>query len=123
MTLTSEQAQQGAAALVLGVGVGDALAPRLTGGFFGLDTDAAPLVPWLLRLYGISLVSLGTQVQLAEGGGRKTALEVLAVTSGATGVASLLARARGQVSTRSAVMTAAAAGAVCALAVTALSEA
>jgi hypothetical protein len=123
MTLTSEQAQQAATAMTLGFGVGNTLVPRLMGDTFGLETEAAPLVPWVLRMYGISLVSLGTLMQVADDDSRKTVLEVAVVSSGSMAASSLIARARGQISTRSAIMTAAAAGAVCALALSALSDA
>src|SRR3954453_24007071 len=54
-----ERLPQVVATGAVAIGAGHTLAPRLSGRFWGLEPDSAPVVPHLVRAYGISLIGLG----------------------------------------------------------------
>ena len=110
-----EQLPQVVATGAVAIGAGHVLAPRLSGRFWGLEPDAAPVVPHVIRAYGVTLLGprpqrddaeaeQGLSMQVATGVGLGTAL---------TGV---LGAAQHRVSGRSAAMTVVAAGGLAALA-------
>ena len=107
----------GASALT--IGVGHVLTPNGSGRFWGLAPQTAPVVPHVIRLYGLSLIGLGVVVM-------RTTAEQDLVMSVATGVATgtaltgLLGGMRGRVGKRSMAMTVLAAGGLAALAGSAL---
>ncbi len=104
------------------IGVGHVIAPNGSGRFWGLAPQTAPVVPHVIRLYGLSLIGLGVVIV-------RTASEQDLVMSVATGVATgtaltgLLGGLRGRVGRRSATMTVLAAGGLAALAGAALRSA
>ena len=49
------------------VGAGSFLAPKLTGGLFGLDVDGNPQAPYLARLFGIRDVALAYGIAVTSG--------------------------------------------------------
>jgi hypothetical protein len=110
----------GAGALT--IGVGHVIAPNWSGRFWGLAPQTAPVVPHVIRLYGLSLIGLGAVIV-------RTTSEQDLVMSVATGVATgtaltgLLGGLRGRVGRRSMVMTVLAAGGLGALAGSALRSA
>jgi hypothetical protein len=107
----------GAGALT--IGVAHVITPIGSGRFWGLAPQTAPVVPHVIRLYGLSLIGLGVVIV-------RTTSEQDLVMSVATGVATgtaltgLLGGLRGRVGKRSVAMTVLAAGGLAALSGSAL---
>lgn len=98
------------------IGVTNVLAPRLSGRFWGIPPDAAPVVPHLGRIYGLALAGLGALSLMVDERERRDTLRLGAVVAGGTAAADVLAWARGQLGARGAVTGAVAAGVLAALA-------
>src|SRR5215203_2317583 len=107
----------GAGALT--IGAGHVIAPNGSGRFWGLAPQAAPVVPHLIRLYGLSLIGLGV-VTLRTTSEQDLMMSVATGVGTATALTGLLGGLRGRVGGRSAVMTVLAAGGLAALAGAAL---
>jgi hypothetical protein len=109
-------------ASAVAIGVGHVVTPTGSGRFWGLAPQTAPVVPHVIRLYGLSLIGLGVVIV-------RTTSEQDLVMGVAVGVATgtaltgLLGGLRGRVGRRSAAMTVLAAGGLAALALSALRSA
>jgi hypothetical protein len=115
------QIPQVVAAGTLALGAGLAAAPVVSGRFWGLAPDSAPVVPHLIRVYGLSLVGLGLAT-LRPGSDPVEMMRVATGVSAGTALAGLLGGMRGRVGARSSVMTVATAGGLAALAASAVRE-
>ena len=91
------------------IGAGCAVAPVASGRFWGLAPDSAPVVPHLVRVYGLSLVGLGLAT-LRPGSDPVEMMRVAAGVSAGTALSALLGAGRGRVTPRSAATTVVAAG-------------
>jgi hypothetical protein len=116
-----DQIPQLVGAGALAIGAGHALVPVASGRFWGLAPESAPVVPHVIRLYGISLVGLGA-VTLQPGADQVVMMTVARLVGAATALTGVLGGLRGQVSRRSAVMTVVVAGGLSALAHAALNQ-
>jgi hypothetical protein len=103
------------------IGAGHVLAPTVSGRFWGLAPGASPVVPHVIRLYGISLVGLGV-TSLTMPAERDGMMRVASGVGSLTALACLLGGLRGRVGPRGALTTAAAAGGLAALAASAVGK-
>jgi hypothetical protein len=110
-----EQLPQVVATGAVAIGAGHALAPTLSGRFWGLDPDAAPVVPHLIRAYGVSLIGLGV-VSFATRSEQGLSMRVATGVGLGTALTGVLGAAQHRVGGRSAAMTVVAAGGLAALA-------
>ena len=115
MSDMSDRLPQVVATGAVAIGAGHALAPTLSGRFWGLDPGSAPVVPYLIRAYGVSLVGLGV-VSLRTRTEQALSMRVATGVGLATAVTGVLGAARHRVSRQSAAMTVVAAGGLAALA-------
>ena len=122
MTSSKDQVAELVGIGTVAIGTGQVLAPTVAGRFWGFAPDAAPVVPHLIRLYGLSLVSLGV-TSLITPAERDGMMRVASGTAAATAIAGLVGGLRGRVSARSALMTVATAGGLAALAGSAVGKA
>jgi hypothetical protein len=99
----------------LAIGAGHALAPIASGRFWGLAPDSAPVVPHLLRAYGVSLAGLGA-VTLRPGADQEAMMGVARAVGVLTALTGVVGGAQGRVGARSAAMTVVTAGGLAALA-------
>ncbi len=104
---------------VLTIGAGHVVAPNGSGRFWGLAPQTAPVVPHVIRLYGLSLIGFGVVTVRTTSELDLVMKVALAVATG-TAVTGLLGGLRGRVGGRSAVMTVLGAGGLAALAAFAL---
>ncbi|MET0764627.1 MAG: hypothetical protein ABWY29_07155 [Blastococcus sp.] len=116
MTIDRDQIPRVVGASALAIGAGHALAPVPSGRFWGLAPDSAPVVPHVIRAYGLSL--MGLAVLTLRAGSDEEVLKVATGVGALTALTGLLGGMRGRVGWRSAVMTVVAAGGLAALAAT-----
>ena len=109
MMADRQQMQQFVGVSVTAIGAGHALAPVTSGRVWGLAPRSAPVVPHLIRAYGVSLAGLGVLTLQGEPP-QPVVLGVAAGAGALTALTGLLAGLRGVVSPRSAVQTVLAAG-------------
>jgi hypothetical protein len=121
MTGNGEQLAQVVGSGALVIGAGHALAPVASGRFWGLAPDSAPVVPHVLRAYGVSLMGLGA-VTLRPGADQEAMMSMARAVGALTALTGVLGAVRGRVGPRSAVMTVVAAGGLAALAHAALAQ-
>lgn len=98
----------GTSALVIG-GV-NVLSARLSGRVWDIPVDAAPVVPHLGRIYGVTLAGLGAQTLMIDEGHRRDALRLGAAVGLGTAAADIASWKRGRLGRRGAVTGALAAG-------------
>jgi hypothetical protein len=103
------------------IGAGHALAPVASGRFWGLAPGSAPVVPHLLRAYGVALLGLGA-VTLRPGADQVGVMVVARAVGGLTALTGVVGAAQGRIGARSAVMTVVAAGGLALLAHAALTR-
>jgi hypothetical protein len=111
--------------LLIGIRVAFALgwvAPRPTGGLFGLDSDANPQGPYLGRLFAAREGLMAAQLLTAEDEELDRALTAQIAVDVADSAAALAAGTRGYITKRTMVMALLAAGAAAALGVLARSR-
>ena len=116
MTQRSEQMQQIVGGSGVLIGLANVAAPHASGRFWDVAPDSAPVVPHLIRIYGINLVTLGVLALRADGDQRQPVLQLAAATAATTAGAGLLAGATGRLGRRGAAMAVAAAGGLAGLA-------
>jgi hypothetical protein len=97
------------------IGAGHALAPVASGRFWGLAPDSAPVVPHLLRAYGVSLMGLGA-VTLRPGADQEAMMSVARAVGALTAATGIVGGAQGRVGARSALMSVGTAGGLAVLA-------
>ena len=105
----------------LAIGAGHTLAPVASGRFWGLAPDSAPVVPHLLRAYGVSLSGLGA-VTLLPGADQQAMMSVARAVGALTALTGAVGGVQGRVGGRSAGMTVVAAGGLAVLAHVALTR-
>jgi hypothetical protein len=115
MVSNREQIPQVVGVSALAIGAGHALAPVLSGRFWGLAPESAPVVPHVIRAYGISLIGLGVVTQRV-GPDQDVVMKVATGVGALTALTGLVGGVRGRVNWRSALMTVATAGGLAALA-------
>jgi|SRR5215212_6503073 hypothetical protein len=115
MVSNREQIPQVVGVSALAIGAGHALAPVRSGRFWGLAPESAPVVPHVIRAYGISLIGLGVVTQRA-GPDQDVVMKVATGVGALTALTGLVGGVRGRVNWRSALMTVATAGGLAALA-------
>ncbi len=116
MTQRSEQLQQVVGASGVLLGLANVAAPRASGRFWDVAPDSAPVVPYLIRMYGINLMALGVVALRAEGDQREPVLQLAVATGVTTAAAGLVAGATGRIGRRGAAMAVVAAGGLSGLA-------
>ena len=114
-----EQIAQVVGGSALTIGAVHALAPVVSGRFWRLAPQSAPVVPHVIRAYGCSLVGLGL-VTLNAGPDQDTMMRIASGVGAATALTGLLGGLRGRVDGLGAAMTIAAAGGLAALAAAAV---
>jgi hypothetical protein len=107
---------------VMTIGVGHVITPNGSGRFWGLAPESAPVVPHVIRLYGLSLIGFGV-VTLRTTSELDLAMRVATGVATGTALTGLLGGLRGRVGGRSAVLSVLGAGGLAALAVSALRKA
>ena len=115
MSDTRERLPRVVTAGALSIGAGHVLAPVLSGRFWELAPDAAPVVPHVIRAYGVSLLGLGV-ISLRTRSEQDLSMQVATGVGLLTALTGVIGGARHQVSRRSAAMTVLAAGGLAALA-------
>jgi hypothetical protein len=113
------QIPQTVAAGTLVLGASLVAAPVLSGRLWQLDPGASPVVPHLIRMYGLTLGGLGAAT-LRPGSDPVEMMRVATGVGASTALAWLLAGLRGRVGARGAVMGVATAAGLAALAATAV---
>lgn len=110
MSDQAEQVQRIVGVSAIAIGVGNLLSARLSGRFWDIPADAAPVVPHLARLYGIALAGLGAQTLLLDERRRRDALRLGAAVGLGTAAVDVASWTRGRLGRRGAVTGALAAG-------------
>ena len=99
------------AGLRTGLGVASLLAPRVTGGVFGIDAEANPAAPYLARLFGARELFMAAPVLLdLDGIDQRLLAEYGMAVDAADTVAALLAGVSGSLSWRASIPAATIAG-------------
>lgn len=110
MSGQAEQVQRIVGISALVIGVGNILSSRLSGRFWDIPADAAPVVPHLARIYGVTLAGLGAQTLMMEERHRRDALRLGAAVGLGTAVVDVASWSRGRLGRRGAVTGGLAAG-------------
>ena len=108
----AEQVQRIVGVSAIAIGVGNLLSARLSGRFWDIPADAAPVVPHLARIYGIALAGLGAQTLLLDERHRRDALRLGAAVGLGTAAVDVASWSRGRLGRRGALTGALAAGAL-----------
>lgn len=116
MKQNREQIQQVLGSSGVLLGLANVAAPRASGLFWDVAPDSAPVVPYLIRMYGINLMALGVVALRAEGDQREPVLQLAVATGVTTAAAGLIAGATGVLGRRGAAMAVVAAGGLAGLA-------
>lgn len=102
--IDSDTARHALAGMRLAMGTSAILAPRMLGRAFGLDPERNPAAPLIARMFGARNVAIGIRLFDAQGEELDYWLQAGVAVDAFDAIAVVVARARGYVPTRTAVL-------------------